>query len=419
MAFLIQRKSLIKNLVSIISIDVLIKASGILLLPIYLKLMTQEEFGLYSYGIGLSAFLASLGAMGLYGAINRYFYDKNYSKEEVVSTLLILLIVSIILFMIFFSITISIWSSAVFSGNVDSTIIILVVFSALHGVLIQFIMGFFYINKSYKEIQIFNLTRLGVVNSVALGIMYFFSQNAVTERLSGLILSELLVCILFLRYLSKYFSFENFNKKLAKQSLIFGYPLALNAILGFIYSFADKYFIQSNFDFTSLGEYVFIFTFASMFGILFSAIQNFWLPYFFNPDNKHFVLQKLIQLVLVLFILVIIYYFAILFLLKFLFYLNIFDVAYEVGVSYLWLLVFAQFFSSVSSLLNNYYSLYNKNLYGLYISLVMSIVSIVIMYCLINAYQVYGTALAVMINSIISLMLTFVFVRYLKMKYHE
>jgi len=419
MAFSIQRKSLIKNLVSIVSIDVLIKASGILLLPIYLKLMTQEEFGLYSYGIGLSAFLASVGAMGLYGAINRYFYDKNYSKKEVVSTLLILLIVSIILFMIFFSMTIPIWSSSVFSGNVDNTIIILVVFSALHGVLIQFVMGFFYINKSYKEIQIFNLTRLILVNSVALGVMYFFSQNAVTERLSGLIVSELLVCILFLRYLGKYFSSENFNKKLAKQSLIFGYPLALNAILGFIYSFADKYFIQSNFDFTSVGEYVFIFTFASMFTILFSAIQNFWLPYFFNPENKYFLSQKLIQLVSLLFILVVIYYFAILFLLKFLFYLNIFDVAYEVGVSYLWLLVFAQFFSSVSSLLNNYYSLYNKNLYGLYVSLVMSIVSIVAMHFLINEYQVYGAAVAVLINSIISLMLTFVFVRYLKMRYHE
>lgn len=419
MAFSIQRKSLIKNLLSIVSIDVLIKASGILLLPIYLKLMTQKEFGLYSYGIGLSAFLASVGAMGLYGAINRYFYDKNYSKEEVVSTLLILLIASITLFMIFCLTTMPIWSSFVFSGHVDRTIIILVIFSALHGVLIQFLMGFFYINKSYKEIQIFNLTRLVLVNSVALGIMYFFSQNTVIERFSGLIASELFVCILFLRYLSTYFSFDSFNKKLAKQSLAFGYPLALNVILGFIYSFADKYFIQSKFDFTSVGEYAFIFTFASMFGILFSAIQNFWLPYFFNPENKHLLGQKLIRLVLLLFVLVIIYYFSILFLLKFLFYLNAFNVAYEVGISYLWLLVFAQFFSSVSSLLNNYYSLYNKNLYGLYVSLLMSIVSIGVMYFFINAYQVYGAALAVLINSIISLMLTFVFVRYLKMRYHE
>ncbi|WP_219809656.1 hypothetical protein, partial [Campylobacter concisus] len=64
--FKFHRNKLIKNLISVMSIDVLVKASGLLLLPIYLKLMTQEEFGIYSYAIGLSSFLALVGSMGVY-----------------------------------------------------------------------------------------------------------------------------------------------------------------------------------------------------------------------------------------------------------------------------------------------------------------------------------------------------------------
>lgn len=415
---IVKNKNLIKNLVSIMSIDVLVKSSSLFLLPIYLKLMTQEEFGIYSYAIGLSAFFTSIGSMGLYGAINRYFYDKKYSQTEVISTLFLTLIASITSLVFVLATTMYIWKDLVF-GNLKSNIIILIILSIFHGAIIQFFMGFFYIDKRYKVIRSFSLARLVLVNCVSLGALYLFSQNSVVERLSALIASELLVCMLFLKYILQYFSYKKFNKNLAKESLIFGYPLVLNAVLGFIYSFADKYFIQNLFDFRLVGEYYFMFTFSSMFSILFSSIQNFWLPFFFNPANKHLLSIKIIQLISLLSVLVIVYYFIVLFLLNFLFTFNIFNVAYKAGISYLWLLVLSQFILSVSSLLNNYFSLYNKTIYGLYVSLIMSFVSIFIMYFFINLYQVYGAAFAVLTNSIIGLMLTFIFVRYLKMRNNE
>ncbi|MBE9869290.1 oligosaccharide flippase family protein [Campylobacter concisus] len=416
---IVKNKNLIKNLVSIMLIDVLAKSSSLFLLPIYLKLMTQEEFGIYSYAIGLSAFFTSIGSMGLYGAINRYFYDRRYSQNEVVSTLFSILVVSIVSFVFALASTIHVWRDLVFSSLKNNVIVVFVILSIFNGALVQFFMSFFYIDKRYKEIRNFNLARLVLVNCVSLGAMYLFSQNSVVERLSALIASELLVCMLFLKYILQHFSYKKFNKNLAKESLIFGYPLVLNAVLGFIYSFTDKYFIQNLFDFRLVGEYYFMFTFSSMFSILFSSIQNFWLPFFFNPANKHLLSIKIIQLISLLSILVIVYYFIVLFLLNFLFTFNIFNVAYKAGISYLWLLVFSQFILSVSSLLNNYFSLYNKTIYGLYVSLIMSFVSIFIMYFFINLYQVYGAAFAVLINSIISLMLTFVFVRYIKMRIHE
>jgi O-antigen/teichoic acid export membrane protein len=412
-------RNLLKSILSILSVDTLVKASNLLLLPIYLKLMLPEEYGMFAYVIGFSTLISSIGSMGMYGVLNRYFYDNSFMKNEVISTLLILLIGSIVITILISLASSSLWINYLFSSNPSYLILALAIFSALHSVLIQFIMGFFYIKKDYKEIQIFNISRLVLVNSISLCVLYFFNSDATVERLVGLIFSELIVVIFFLKYLLKYFSFNNFNKRLALLSLKFGYPLTLSAILGFIYAFADKYFIQSNFGFSSVGEYVFIFMFASLFGMIFSAIQNFWLPFFFNPKNKEIREKRLLQLFSGLFLINVIYYIGIVILLKILFYFNVFDSIYENGMRYLWLLVFAQFFSSVQSLYNNYYSLYDKTLYGLYVSLISAITSLIVMYLLVSTYQVYGVSIAVLINSIVGLILTIFFVNRLKKKYAE
>jgi len=410
---------LIKSFLSITSIDVLVKVSNLVLMPIYLMLMTQKEYGIYSYILAFSALIASIGAMGLYGALNRYYHDKNFTIYEIVSTLLSLLFCSSFIVMSIFLLTSKLWTKYFFDIDFSQILLFLLVFSSFHHVLIQFIMGFFYIQKDYRHIQIFNIARLIIVNAITLASLYLFSLDAVVERLAALIVSELFVVTIFMKYLWKFFSLQYFNMKLAVLSLKLGYPIAVNALIGFTYTFADKYFIHAKLGFSGIGEYVFIFTFASFFGLLFSAIQNFWLPFFFNPENKDEIQNKFNKLVIFLFILVILYYLGIYFLLKSLFFFHVFDNVYAKGLNYLWLLVSAQFFSSVQSLYNNYYTLYNKTLNALYISLIMSVISLLVMYVLVLNFEIYGAAVAVLINSIIGLFLTKIYVSRLQRKSFE
>jgi len=416
---IINNKSVLKNFISILSVDTLIKASGILLLPVYLKLMLPEEYGLYTYIVGLFSFLASVGSMGIYGVLNRYFYDEAFTKEEVVSTLGILLLFTITLSMFIALATSAWWAEYIFASKPSPLILIVGIFASLHSVLVQFLMAFFYINKSYKEIQLFNISRLVFINLISICVLYFSNTDAILGRLSALVFSELLVLVFFIKYLNKSFSMTCFNRKLAVLSLKFGYPLTLSAILGFIYTFADKYFIQDSFGFAGVGEYAFTFMIASLFTIIFSAIQNFWIPFFFSPENAVHRERRLIQLILILFIINLLYYFIVTILLKIMFNLNIFNSSYENGLHYLWLLVLAQLFNSIQSLYNNYYALYNKTLNGLYVGLIMSVVSLFVMYTLITNYGVYGVATAVLVNSILSLILTMFLVARLKRTFSE
>ena len=409
-------KTLMKNFVSVLSIDVLVKASGVFLLPVYLTLMTQAEFGLYSYGVGVTSLFISIGGMGLYGALNRFFYDKRFKKNEIISTLFSLLLLSILVLIFVLLLTLNEWNDFVFEREIESDILMLIVIASLHGVLIQFLMGLLYIDKNYSQIRKINLTRLIVVNAFVLSVMYFFAQDSVAERLISLIVVEVFVFVLFSQNITRYFSVDCIDINLIKLSIFFGFPLVLNSIVAFVYSFSDKYFIQSNFDFSNVGGYVFIFTVASVYGLFFSTVQNFWLPYFFDPDNKESITRKLIFLIFGLFLLSAIYYLFAHLILKIVFSLDLIDKSYLSGVNYLWLLVLAQFFSAVRSLFSNFYSLYDKNIYGVYVSLIMAFLGVTIMYYFVEGYGEYGAATGALINAILGSMLTIMLVKTMEKK---
>ena len=57
---------IINRFVKIFSVDVLVKASGFILLPVYLKLMTQAEYGLFGYLMSIISAFSLFLNFGLY-----------------------------------------------------------------------------------------------------------------------------------------------------------------------------------------------------------------------------------------------------------------------------------------------------------------------------------------------------------------
>ena len=59
---------LVKNYAKVFSVDILVKLSSFILLPVYLKLMTQEAFGLYTYLLAIISSFSLVMNFGLYVA---------------------------------------------------------------------------------------------------------------------------------------------------------------------------------------------------------------------------------------------------------------------------------------------------------------------------------------------------------------
>ena len=84
---------LVNRLFAVLSIDILVKLAGYILLPVYLRLMTQEEYGLYGYLLSIIYTFSVVLNFGLYIPLSKYYhdYDSDHDKGKLLFTIFCLL----------------------------------------------------------------------------------------------------------------------------------------------------------------------------------------------------------------------------------------------------------------------------------------------------------------------------------------
>ena len=63
--------------------SVLIKASGFLLIPVYTRYLTPDDYGVMSIVAVIVAILTAVLSMGMFQAQTRFYYDFNEDRDKV------------------------------------------------------------------------------------------------------------------------------------------------------------------------------------------------------------------------------------------------------------------------------------------------------------------------------------------------
>ncbi len=137
---------LFKRLLTVLSIDILVKLSGIILLPVYLRLMTQEEYGLYGYLISIILTFSLVLNFGLYIPLSKFYHD--YDSEEkgrllftifaLLASILICVILPIYYFQWDYQIVKILFKNPINYSYYRSTVLLAIIVSVLNFMLINF-----------------------------------------------------------------------------------------------------------------------------------------------------------------------------------------------------------------------------------------------------------------------------------------
>src|ERR1041384_545764 len=73
---------ILKRLLTVLSLDILVRVSGFILLPIYLRLMTQEEYGIFNYLQSIISTFSLVLNFGLYVSQSKLYHDFTHSRER-------------------------------------------------------------------------------------------------------------------------------------------------------------------------------------------------------------------------------------------------------------------------------------------------------------------------------------------------
>ena len=253
--------------------NILIKGISFISLPIFSRLLTTSDFGLYNTYISYEAILTIIFGLGMHSTIKNAFYDYKGKQKTFISTQsIIVLFVALALTIIYIAL----------SGTINrltgfTTVIIVFMISQSFGAAMLNIVNakltLDYSYKSYLYYAAFN-TLLNVLLSL-LFMHTFLKSDRLLARIMGSALPLLIIGIFsFIRF--TFIKEKKFEKEMFVYALGIGFPLVFHYLSQQIQSQFDRIMITNLVDSASTGIYSFVYTIANIFQIFFYSTDNVW-----------------------------------------------------------------------------------------------------------------------------------------------
>jgi O-antigen/teichoic acid export membrane protein len=387
---------LFKRLLTVLSIDILVKLSGIILLPVYLRLMTQEEYGLYGYLISIILTFSLVLNFGLYIPLSKFYHD--YDSEEkghllftifaLLAGILLCVILPIYYFNLDYQIVKILFKNPINYSYYRSTVLLAIIVSVLNFMLINF----FFTSEKLTYLKKYNIWRIISINLITVGALYLLkNKDSVRVRLeSTYIIESILFLVFSIAYIKE--MRPTFHKKVAVASLKLALPIMMSAVFGIVINFGDKFFLEKYGSFKDLSYYYLAVSCASVIPTIFVSFQNAWLPLFLKEKNLQKNITKTNKLILRLFIGLSILSLCIVVFLKIILLLGIIQAKYLQSVFILPILLISQIFSALVPLYTNYLVYFEKTYITSITGLTLCGISFGLSILLIPRYGVYGAA---------------------------
>ena len=376
-----------------------------MLMPVLTRYLSPADYGIVYMFMVLIMFFVSVIGLQADTYFARYYFEVEKTvfaeimggilKVILLSAVTILGIVSIMRHQLALALSIS--------GN----LIILSVIIATASFISIFILRYYQL--AGKPVQYISVTMamsiIGLIISLVLVVYFHLGWKG---RIVGII-----VPIVLQAFISTLILYKNglikFDLKFKHMIniMVFGLPLVLGSIGGWVINLADKIFITNMVSIGATGIYGIGSSMGMIMGIIVDSCARAWVPYFFknirdNSFEKNLKIVKVtylygISVIIMSFIVTLAAYIAIRYFLA---------KGYQTSFSYVIWISLGQGIAGIRSMFIYYLIFKNKNYVLTYIIILTSVVNIIMNYLLIKSFGPMGAAYTVFICSLISLVLT-------------
>ncbi|HWJ91379.1 MAG TPA: polysaccharide biosynthesis C-terminal domain-containing protein [Flavisolibacter sp.] len=415
-----RKNEFVRRITQVLGYDILVKASGFVLIPVYLRLMTQDEYGSFNFIVSIVQMLGLLLTLGLCIPLSKLYHtlDTTEQKGAMLFTIVATLVVFIFLVVFpVFALNIDFWITKKlfkndFSYNRYRYILLIAVLVTIFGLVLIY---YLFASEQIGKIKSYNKLRI-LFTGVTIGALVIFNKDAVKTRLIFTYGSELLLIIVFGYYFVRELVFR-FNWKILWKCLLIGLPIMFTTLCGIIVNFSDKFFLEKYGVLKDLSTYYLAFSFASVIPLISASLQNVWMPEFMKERdmqrNSHKTKKLITRLVAGFIVLATAIWVMFFVLIR----MAIIPAKYSDGMYVLPLLLMSQIFMAVTVILNNYLIYFEKTHLLLACGIVVSLASVGLSVLLIPKWSIYGAAYTSLISNILYLALCSMLVKIYKRRY--
>lgn len=416
-----KQNELLRRLLTVLSLDILVKASAIILLPVYLHLMSQEEYGSFNYILSITYSFSVLLNLGLYIPQSKLYHDYQdpeqrgkliYSINTLLVGGLILLVVPVYLFGLDYHAVRLLFRNSIPYGRYRLWVLLL----TLTSLFAYMLTNFFYTSERIDMIKRYSLLRVFAINGISILALYFLrSRDPVELRFMAIGGVETILLLVFYgKYIGR--MVRKTDWRLLIKCLQLALPVMLSSLFSIIINFGDKFFLEKNVDYKVLSVYYLGTSCASVISLLSNSLQNVWLPMFFKEKDLSANLRRtkklVVRLIWILAGLSITVTLAVMACLRW----NLIPKSYSQIVYVLPLLLAGQVVICLALLYSNYLIYFERTSLILWSGLVVSINSTLLNMTLIPVWKIYGAAMTLLFSNTSYLVIYYFIIRHYKKK---
>lgn len=404
-----RNKVAFRRFISLFSTDVLVRGANFLLIPLFLYLMTRDEFGVYGYLYSFAMAMSLFFTFGFHASVPKLYADTKDDKKaqgSMLFTLSLTLILGLVLIFSLISLTgIDEYFFGLINRNEEMKNFsydtyrpyLLVAMASM--VLSNLLTYYFVASEKIKNIQAFNLIRFFFANGLAILLLYTAPDaDAALLRLSVTYIVELLLCCVFLFFLCKNFTFK-FSKYYLYKGLKIGLPLSFVALLNAITNFGDKHFVMIYCGAAIVGVYNLASLLATIPVIVYQSFNFIWLPSFLQEKNLILLKKKTdrngLRIFILLLLLSVLIYIGAFFLLQW----GVFPENYSLIMQILPPLLLSQIFASLNLFFFNYFTYFEKNYLTILTSIVINSLSYLLFSLTASRFGYIGVAYSLLLSN--------------------
>jgi len=265
--------------------NILPKAAGFILLPIYTRYLTPADYGIVSLMQVLSTILTVFFTMAIDKSIYRLYFDYKIEKDKrdylgtiTISLFLISLSVLLVLF-IFRGLVGQLYKSIDFYPFYFYAI--LTTFFSVFSIIPKI---YFQVNEKAGKFVFISILQF----LLSTGFVLWFvigKQDGAAGMLEGRMLANIVILPIFVYILYRTINFT-FKLQILKESLAFSLPMIPSVLSSWILDFSDRIFIERYFSLLDVGIYSLGYKIAELVLVFTSAFFVAYSPVFYKLANS-------------------------------------------------------------------------------------------------------------------------------------
>ena len=407
------------NFIKTLSLDVLAKGFMFVFLPLYTQVMTEEEFGLFTYLYLIITTCASVFKIGMDTAFSKLFFDVGGSDRKTLT--FTVNIVWIVFFLTVFLVAMLTGGDKwIFSQLIEKDIHFEKIrFQLWVFVLLEIVTTtlnvYYLVNEKIVKYQIFNFFKIFITNFLTFALLYYSKTDKVALRLTSECLLGLLLFSPLIIELIKETKFK-INRDLLDKALKIGFPMMGSLLISSVYLLADRYFIQKYNGLNSLAVYNFCVMLTLPISLFFGSFNTIWFPKFAKEKNLITNYKKTIQITGMLLIgfsfISIVVWLAVVVLLH----TNLLKNTYAAALIILPIVFASRILDTLSHLYTNFVVVLGKTSFNFTLVLILGFSTLALNYFFTPLYGILAAAIIVFTISSLRLLALFLFAHHYSLK---